>query len=979
MNNQLMDNNRLVNNLKIYYQNCRGIRTKLQTLYMNILANSYDIIVLTETWLIAEIDNNEFIDQRYTVYRCDRDRVVTNRQDGGGVLVAVLRGLRSNIYDTSTLSNYLSPACIEHLLVEIPCVNRNKKYIISAAYIPPRTPADVYENHFDLLQDSLNYSLVDNFYIIGDYNIPDIDWISTAPGTYIHGQPSGLISVGSSCTHSVLANFMSSVNASQYNAIVNAKGKILDIVISNSPTTVYLQNNPFLPLDPYHPPFIVDVNAQHIMHAMKRRPPTKYNFYKADFDLINNKLEETDWTDLLQNLPSETAVDTFYNTIDNIIKQHTPLAGSRTSGFPVWFSRSLIRTFKNKHKAWTKWKKFKNESDYDVFSHYRAIFKKNCELCYHKYMESVEDNISKNIKHFWTYMSNRKAKPEIPSTMQYKNNKSSDPVGICNLFSDFFLSVFEPSSTSLSQWQPPPPTFSENSTYLTNLQFSESSILKELKLLDTSKGPGPDSLPPIFFKQTANNICVPLYIIYNKCVLEGVFPEIWKRANITPVHKSGSRHDVEQYRPISILSVLSKLFERLVHNEIYPILHNSIIDEQHGFVKRRSTSSNLLIFTNFLFQNLDNRVQVDAVYTDFKKAFDKIDHELLLNKIAFNGIHGNLLRWFVSYIQNRSQKVVINGFQSRSIVATSGVPQGSILGPLLFIMFINDIKKCFNNSNFLLYADDLKIYKTIKSIEDSICLQQDLDRFMTYCHTNKLQLSVPKCNYINYTKNKNIIKHTYNLGNAFLSKVTALRDLGIQLDTKLCLNLHVDNIVNKAFKMYGFVMRSSSDFKRTSTYLYLYKSLVRSQLEYAVPIWNPLYNKYVEAIERVQKKFLRAMNYRCNKTYLSYPQLLTRFNMTTLESRRKYLSATTLYKIVSNMFDCIDLVRCICYVVPRTVHKRQARAGRFFAVASCRTNAGLRVPIRRMADIYNDNFIEIDIFTCNEHQFKLAVLQKIFQ
>lgn len=356
-----------------------------------------------------------------------------------------------------------------------------------------------------------------------------------------------------------------------------------------------------------------------------------------------------------------------------------------------------------------------------------------------------------------------------------------------------------------------------------------------------------------------------------------------------------------------------------------------------------------------------------------------MDHEFLLNKIAFNGIRGNLLRWFASYIQNRSQKVVVNGYQSREVLVTSGVPQGSILGPLLFIIFINDIDACFLNSNFLLYADDLKAYKTIKNIADCISFQDDLDRLTRYCHINKLQLSIPKCLYINFTKKKNIVHFNYNLCNKSLTRVTDLRDLGIHLDSKLQLSIHIDKIVKQAFKMYGFVMRSSTDFKRTSTYLYLYKTLVRSQLEYAVPIWNPYYKVYKEAIEKVQNKFLRAMYYRCHKSYLSRIPLLRQFGVLSLEYRRKYLEAITLYKIVNNKFSSTELVSYLNFAVPRSAHVRAVRARHLFAVSTCRTNSGLRAPVRRMMHSFNDCFNDsnIDLFTPSILSFKKCIFEKL--
>lgn len=241
---------------------------------------------------------------------------------------------------------------------------------------------------------------------------------------------------------------------------------------------------------------------------------------------------------------------------------------------------------------------------------------------------------------------------------------------------------------------------------------------------------------------------------------------------------------------------------------------------------------------------MDVGFQIDAVYTDFKKAFDRVDHEILLNKIAYNGIRGNLLRWFCSYVSNRNQIVVCNGYQSDAFLASSGVPQGSILEPLMYLIYINDISSCFVHSNFLLFADDLKVYRTIKTINDCNRLQEDLDRLTEYCHKNKLKLSISKCKYINFSKKKKNINFDYSLCNEILTKTSSICDLGILLDSKLHLNLHIDKIISKAFQMYNLVMRAASDFKRPCTYIYLFTSLIRPQLEYASMIWDPYYTKY---------------------------------------------------------------------------------------------------------------------------------------
>lgn len=263
------------------------------------------------------------------------------------------------------------------------------------------------------------------------------------------------------------------------------------------------------------------------------------------------------------------------------------------------------------HKAWVKWKKTKNISDYELFSLFRHRYKLESKKCFVDYIESVENGIRTNIKNFWSFISSRKCNPGIPSTVRYKNDTTSDPKEICNYFSAFFESVYEPSSSDLSNWDVglDPHKFDNHSTVnLSSIHLSCDSILRELKNLDATKGPGPDGIPASFLKATSVSITMPLYIIFNKCLHEGSFPAVWKTANITPVFKSGSRSNVEDYRPISGLSALSKLFEKLVHTHIYPLLHSNIIQQQHGFVHRRSTVTNLMLYSNYLFDHMDHRI-----------------------------------------------------------------------------------------------------------------------------------------------------------------------------------------------------------------------------------------------------------------------------------------------------------------------------------------------------------------------------------
>ena len=951
-------------NLSIYYQNCRGIRTKLNTLYLNILAHAYDVIVLTETWLTSDISDREFIDERYFVFRFDRNRVASKKKDGGGVLIAVLRELKPS-------GILLSPPLDlpEHVIVKIPS-HSNKYHLLCATYIPPNTTEHIYINFLSALMSVFDHSHVDSIVLTGDFNLPQLHWI----------KKSSFMECAASTPYSnisrSLLSICSQLNLRQYNDIINCNGRILDLFYCNTHSITQTVHIPLLPIDTHHSPFYVQVQLVIPIPArfFKHKVQNPLNYYKADYEKINKDIDNVDWSSLLHALVPDEAVSKFYEKLFEIIRSHTPIRKHKNIIFPTWFTKALIRIYNNKKSAWIKWKKYGKLCDYELFSINRSKFKELADRCYRAYMKSVEDNIPTNSKTFWSYISNRKATSKIPGTIFYKQVSANDPTNACNLFSIFFHSVYEPSTFNIDLWEPPPPS-TDHDINLCKLYISLDKVRNELKSLDATKGPGPDGIPAIFMKNTANTLCYPINIIFNMCLSQGTFPEVWKRANIVPVHKSGSKNDAEMYRPISILSTFSKLFEKVVFNEIYPFIRRTIINEQHGFVRDKSCISNLLVYTSQLFESIDNRLQVDAVYTDFQKAFDKVDHRLLLNKIAYNGIRGDLLRWFASYITNRTQKVVINGFESRSIQVTSGVPQGSILGPLLFILFINDIQCCFKSSKFLLYADDLKVFKIITNFHDCVEFQHDLDRLYNYCCANKLYLSLPKCHTITFSKKKKTVNFNYQLGSYNLGKVTCLRDLGVYLDSKLNLDTHVEKIVNKGYQMFGFVMRASRDFRRPATFLHLYKSIIRPQLEYAVSIWNPYYAKYKESIELVQRKYLRSMQYRLFRKRISYKHLLIKYDMLTLESRRMLLDTMTLFSVCRNKFDCPDLVKSLCYLVPRTVQGRAVRNRRLFATSLRKTNSGERIPLHRLVNSYNEHFSAIDILHLSKTRYKSSVIE----
>ena len=322
---------------------------------------------------------------------------------------------------------------------------------------------------------------------------------------------------------------------------------------------------------------------------------------------------------------------------------------------------------------------------------------------------------------------------------------------------------------------------------------------------------GYDNVSAVFLIECADVLCYPLSSIFNLSIETGEYPSLLKHNNIVPVYKmKGDKSCVVSYRPISIQPVVSKIFERIVNDALRNHLKLLICDEQHGFLPMKSTTTNLLTYSDYITMAFDDSVQVHSVYTDFHKAFDSVSHNLLLHKMsAFFGFHGVELRWFSSYLTDRKQRVVLSGVESDWVSVSSGVPQGSILGPSLFIMFINDLPSSLAHSKCVLYADDAKIFKRISSLSDCLDLQRDLASFSEWCCTWKLSLNLSKCFYMNFSLKRSLnVIFDYSLNGYILPCLSQTKDLGVTFSSNMSFSVHITNIVNKALRMLGFVRRT---------------------------------------------------------------------------------------------------------------------------------------------------------------------------
>jgi hypothetical protein len=456
-----------------------------------------------------------------------------------------------------------------------------------------------------------------------------------------------------------------------------------------------------------------------------------------------------------------------------------------------------------------------------------------------------------------------------------------------------------------------------------------------------------------------------------------IFPDKWKLVRVTPIFKSGSRSIISNYRPISILNNFAKVFERILCFRLRNHITSFMSDAQHGFLRGRSTVTNLLEFTDRVINVLDSGGRVDAVYTDFSKAFDTVSHTVLLEKLPIFGFSTNSCKFMESYLFNRWQYVSLCNIKSQNYEAKSGVPQGSNLGPLLFLILINDLPNCFKFSNCLMFADDVKIFKAITSPLDCQLLQHDLNNLSIWCQNNKLNLNIKKCIFMVYTKQKNHFKFKYAIDGFDLNQQDVVKDLGIMFDSKLTFQNHIDYLISKSSSLLGFIYRSCMDFTNVDLIKSLYIAFIRSRLEYGSVVWNPFSSEANLKLEKMQNKILRYLYFKEFMTPCPFDfptdRLRVMFDIESLSNRRKLFDLLTLYSILNSRLYSPYLLERICFYVP----VRHRRSGLLFFVPRANTLLKFYSPINRMTRSFNDKCDILDIFSDRLIDFKAKCINML--
>lgn len=929
-----------------------GMRSKSYDVFLQISQCEYDVIVLVETWLNPDFKDEEFFDLRtFQVFRKDRDFAKTNCSRGGGVIIAVKRNIQAVAINLRNADTLLDQICVQ--------IFGATSLMVLVSYIPPNSSNDLYNEH---VQNVLNISAehgLSELMVFGDFNLSKIVWSKCQDSFFLCPT-----NVNSAHEITLIDGFLS-IDVGQINHFNNSLNRILDLIFvsKNINYTIQSCEHPLSKTDQHHVAVELEIEFftfQKIEHNVN----CYIDYERCDFAKINSSISSIDWVNIFSNKTVTECYNEFINVVHCSVNEYVYRNSVRVHRLP-WYTPGLKKIKNLRNKFYKKYKSMNDGESKRLYDHYSREFSFLNKFLYKQYLLSFQYKIKHNPRSFWHYVQSKKTCSDYPSVMDFGDISANSTSDIVNLFSFYFKSNFE---NQIPVTNHKFLDLVESCVDFGFMQLDDEDIINGIMNIKQSQKLDMDQFSAFLLKNLHLSICTPLKMIFNKSLSEGTFIDNWKVSFVTPIFKSGRKSNICDYRPIAKLSNVSKIFEHIMFQKIYFTVKPFLSDCQHGFTHGRSTTTNLLAFSNFCLTSFEKGFQVDSIYLDFSKAFDKISHYILISKLSKMGFHSKSLQWISSYLSNRRCIVSIDGYNSVPYIVTSGVPQGSILGPLLFNLFINDISSCISYSRCLLYADDMKLFKCVTNMLDATLLQLDISAVVRWCSLNRMILNPDKTFYLCFTRLRCPIFMEFYVNGGRIQQVQEMLDLGVLFDSKLIFNSHVDYIIPKVYSVLAFIRRHSNEFDDPYIRKVLYTSFVRSKLEYAHMVWNPSTDIQINRIERVQKKFLKFALSSLNfiPPVPSYESRCRLICLPTLLNRRLHQSMIFLYKVISGIIDCSFLLSLIGFNAPC----RDLRRFAFFNIPYHRTNYGMNEPIlkslrefNRICELHDVDFsYEINVF-----------------
>ena len=811
---------------------------------------------------------------------------------------------------------------VESIVIEIRNPN-SKNILITVCYRPPNSNiADFLEYMQDLLHNPVFTNK--DCYIVGDFNID-----------------------------------MSK------SSVLNTSHEFLDIMLSSSflplitkPTrvtnqTATLIDNIFSNVTPLPEPGIIlsDISDHYPIFSKNPCIQDKKDTQSPKFRRVTpNKiarlkesLEDEDWSEVYDSHDTNTAYNIFMTSLMSHLDRHIPLvkkcSNYKKSPRLPWITKSILRSINRKNNLYYANKIQRSEKSHRKYTTYKNVLTKILRIEKRKYFTNQLILVKHDIRKTWKIINsaiNKHSDKSRITKIKCNNVDIHDSEQIADSFNEYFSQIGHNLAKNIPPTQKKFLDFIDqpNPNSLFFVPVHRNEIIDIVHNLKNKKSTGHDGIDNILLKNVIDFIVDPLVHIFNLSLNCGIVPDCMKISKVIPVYKKGAKDNICNFRPISLLPALSKILERIIYTRLLNFLNKNNITShfQFGFRQKHSTSHAVLTFVEKITKAIDKFYHTVGVFLDLSKAFDTIDHKILLYKLSNYGIRGRALEWFRSYLTNRKQYVCINDQCSSTQNVYCGVPQGSLLGPLLFIIYINDIQNSSNILSFVLFADDSNVLLSHSDPNILInTLNIELDKLLQWIRANRLSINLQKTKCMLFSNSIDNLPHNIKLDDTNIETVSSMKFLGLIIDNKLSWNVHIDSICRKISRNIGIINKVKF-FLPTSSLLMLYSTLILPYINYGIVVWGNTHNSYIHRILLLQKKAMRVI---CNTSWMSHTDILFYENsILKINDLYQYNLGQFMYQLNNNV---LPSVFNLIFNKNKTIHKYPTRQSDEFHLPLTRT------------------------------------------
>lgn len=952
---KLQQNNVLPTALSLIHINIRSIPKHFDEweYYLETLQFKFNIIGISETWLREENVESYNMKGYQHVYQYRSNR------KGGGVSLFV-----SNFFNFNKRSDLcVNQPYMESVFIEIPkvCISNKKDLIIGVLYRPPNTDVIKFNEQLGEVLDVVKRENKD-LYIMGDFNInlleaenhpPSADFIDTLFANHIFP----LIS--------------------KPTRITKDKASLIDNIFHNNlGDNEQINGILFTEISDHFPIFTINLDTN---IDSRTGYDIKRNYNSNNVDKFCQNIQQFDWQEILFDEDGKHAFHSFYQKFTATYYQSFPLKKSHSKYHDrkPWLSQGLKKSIKHKNQLYAKYMKNPTQDNFKIYKDFKRNLYRLTKLTERNHFkQQIEDNKS-NLKKLWQVLKtviNKKSTQSTPSSFKINDSVVSNMNDITNSFNTYFTNIGKTLAKKIPRTSIDPLSYIPNRCphSIVIQPVTQDEVINIIRSLKDSSA-GYDSILANIVKKTFHLYISPLTHVLNLSLTQGFFPDAMKIARIVPLHKTGDPMLIKNYRPVSVLPLISKILEKLMHRRIYSFVkkYEILYENQFGFRENHSTCMAIITLLDKILSALDNGNLVIGVFLDFQKAFDTVNHQILLKKLEKYGIRGIALDWITDYLNNRQQYVILNKTNSFKSIVTCGVPQGSILGPLLFILYINDIVQASDALFPIIFADDTNIFFTGTDIDETIrTMNSELSKIISWLNTNQLSLNVAKTSYMVFKSARKHFakKEEISINGIKLCQVESIKFLGVKLDSAISWKDHIQYVKNKASKITGILCLARKTLPRHILKT-LYYSLAYPHFTYCIEVWGNAASIYLDSVFKVQKRAIRILNFMSSRSETT--SVFKTLGILTLKLIYRHRIICFMFKFVK---DQLPTIFSNIFTKVMNIAQRQTRQLYKLKVPRCKSTRYMKSIKYQGVIEWNEISNKIEHF-CSYHTFKQRAKQ----